>query len=209
SAAGACLAATRFTFLFAPHYHPAMKAVAPIRQAMGVRTVFNILGPLSNPAEPLFHVIGAFNEATARLMAQALAGLPLQRAFVVHGSGGWDEPTPLGPFLLLDVSPGQVRESRRSPADYGMPPCTEESLQGGDAEYNAAALTRVLRGEERGAHRDALVLSAALALEVAGRAGSARAAAQMAADAIDDGRASAMLARLAAFCRSEATPGGA
>ena len=74
---------------------------------MGVRTVFNILGPLSNPAEPLFHVIGAYNEPTARLMAQALAGLPLQRAFVVHGAGGWDEPTPLGPFLLLDVSPGQ------------------------------------------------------------------------------------------------------
>ena len=68
-----------------------------------MRTVFNILGPLSNPAEPPFHVIGAFNEATARLMAQALAGMPIQRAFVVHGAGGWDEPTPLGPFLLLDV----------------------------------------------------------------------------------------------------------
>jgi anthranilate phosphoribosyltransferase len=200
--AAACFAATGFTFLFAPHYHPAMKAIAPVRSAMGVRTVFNILGPLSNPAEPLFHVIGAFNEATARLMAQALAGLPLQRAFVVHGAGGWDEPTPLGPFLLLDVSPGQVRESRRSPADYGMPPCTEESLKGGDAGYNAAALTRVLRGEEGGAHRDALVLSTALALEVSGRAGSARAAAQMASAAIDDGRASALLAKLAAFSRT-------
>lgn len=206
--AAACLEATGFTFLFAPHYHPAMKAIAPVRSALGVRTVFNILGPLSNPAEPLFHVIGAYNEPTARLMAQALAGLPLQRAFVVHGAGGWDEPTPLGPFLLLDVSPGEVRESRRSPADYGMPVCTEESLKGGDAQYNAAALTRVLRGEERGAHRDALVLSTALALEVAGRAGTARAAAQQAADAIDDGRASALLAKLAAFCRAETRAGG-
>jgi anthranilate phosphoribosyltransferase len=205
--AAACFEATGFTFLFAPHYHPAMKAVAPVRNAMGVRTVFNILGPLSNPAEPLFHVIGAYNEATARLMAQALAGLPLQRAFVVHGAGGWDEPTPLGPFLLLDVSPGQVRESRRSPADYGMSACTEESLQGGDAAFNAAALTRVLRGEEKGAHRDALVLSTALALEVAGKAGSARAAAQMASAAIDDGRASALLAKLAAFCRADAQGG--
>jgi anthranilate phosphoribosyltransferase len=207
--AAACFQATQFTFLFAPHYHPAMKAVAPVRNAMGVRTVFNILGPLSNPAEPLFHVIGAFNEATARLMAQALSGLPLQRAFVVHGAGGWDEPTPLGPFLLLDVSPGQVRESRRSPADYGMSLCTEESLKGGDAAFNAAALTRVLRGEEVGAHRDALVLSTALALEVAGRAGSARAAAQMASAAIDDGRASSLLARLAAFCRADAKGAGA
>src|SRR6185369_98604 len=200
--ASACFAATGFTFLFAPHYHPATRAIAPVRAALGIRTVFNILGPLSNPAEPLFHVIGAFNEATARLMAQALAGLPIRRAFVVHGAGGWDEPTPVGPFLLLDVTPGQVHESRRSPADYGMALCTEDALRGGDAAYNAAALTRVLRGEERGAHRDALVLSAALALEVAGRAATPRVAAQLAAAAIDDGRASALLAKLASFSRT-------
>lgn len=202
--AGACFAATNFTFLFAPHYHPAMKAIGPVRAALGVRTVFNILGPLSNPAEPPFHVIGAFNEATARLMAQAMAGLPLTRAFVVHGAGGWDEPTPIGPFLLLDVRPGQVEEYRRSPDEYGMARCTEGDLLGADAAYNAAALTRVLRGEERGAHRDALVLSAALALEVAGRAAGPAEAAQQAAAAIDDGRASAMLAKLAAFSRSTA-----
>jgi anthranilate phosphoribosyltransferase len=207
--AGACLAATNFTFLFAPHYHPAMKAIGPVRTAMGVRTVFNILGPLSNPAEPPFHVIGAYNEATARLMAQALSGLPLQRAFVVHGTGGWDEPTPLGPFLLLDVRPGRVEEFRRSPADYGMPLCTEEALRGADAAHNAAAMTRVLRGEEQGAHRDALVLSAALALEVAGRATGAADAASMACAAIDDGRASALLAKLAAFARSRRESHGA
>jgi anthranilate phosphoribosyltransferase len=196
-----CLAATGFTFLFAPHYHPAMKAIGPVRAAMGVRTIFNILGPLSNPAEPSFHVIGAFNEATARLMAGALAGMPLARAFVVHGSGGWDEPTPLGEFLLLDVQGGRVTEQRRDPRDYGMKLCTEEALRGADAVHNAAAMTRVLRGEEHGAHRDALVLSAALALEVTGRAGDARAAARMAAAAIDDGRASSLLAKLAAFSR--------
>jgi anthranilate phosphoribosyltransferase len=200
--AAACLAATNFTFLFAPHYHPAMKAIGPVRAAMGVRTVFNILGPLSNPAEPPFHVIGAFNEATARLMAQALAGLPLQRAFVIHGACGWDEPTPLGPFLLLDVRYGRVEESRRNPADYGMNVCIEDDLRGADATHNAAALTRVLRGEERGAHRDALVLSAALALEVSGRATGAQQAAQLAAAAIDDGRASALLAKLAVFSRN-------
>jgi anthranilate phosphoribosyltransferase len=207
--AAACLAATNFTFLFAPHYHPAMKAIGPVRAAMGVRTVFNILGPLSNPAEPPFHVIGAFNEATARLMAQALSGMPLQRAFVVHGAGGWDEPTPLGPFLLLDVRSGSVRESTRGPADYGMRACTEDALLGADAAYNAAALTRVLRGEEQGAHRDALLLSAALALEVSGRAAGPTDAVQQAAAAIDDGRASSLLAKLAAFSRAAATAGGA
>lgn len=201
--AAQCLAATGFTFLFAPHYHPAMKAIGPVRAALGVRTVFNILGPLCNPAEPPFHVIGAYNEATARLMAQALAGLPLQRAFVVHGSGGWDEPTPLGPFLLLDVRPGSVTEQTRDPRDYGMSSCSEEALRGADAVHNAAEMTRVLRGDDRGPHRDALVLSAALALEVAGRASTPREAAAKAAAAIDDGRASNLLARLAGFTRTQ------
>jgi len=206
--AAACLAATNFTFLFAPHYHPATRAIGPVRTAMGVRTVFNILGPLSNPAEPPFHVIGAYNEATARLMAEALAGLPLQRAFVIHGACGWDEPTPLGSFLLLDVRDGRVHESHRGPADYGMETCIEDDLRGADAAHNAAALTRVLRGEERGAHRDALLLSAALALEVSGRAEGPGDAVRQAAAAIDDGRASALLAKLAAFSRSRAAAAG-
>jgi anthranilate phosphoribosyltransferase len=200
--AAACLDATSFTFLFAPHYHPAMKAIGPVRAALGVRTVFNILGPMTNPAEPPFHVIGAFNEATARLMADALSGMPLQRAFVIHGAAGWDEPSPLGPFLLLDVKPGSVRESRRTPADYGIEVCSEEQLLGGDAAFNAAALTRVLRGEDTGPHRDALLLGAALALEVAGRAPGPREAIALARAAIDDGRSSAMLAKLAAFSRT-------
>lgn len=199
--AAACLAATGFTFLFAPHYHPAMKAIGPVRNAMGVRTVFNILGPLTNPAEPPFHVIGAFNEPTARLMADALSGLPLKRAFVIHGAAGWDEPSPLGPFLLLDVRPGEVRESRRTPADYGIAVCQEEHLQGGDAMYNAQALTNVLRGDDQGPHRDALMLGAALALEVTGRADSPLEAIAHARAAIEDGRASAQLAKLAAFSR--------
>jgi anthranilate phosphoribosyltransferase len=200
--AAACLDATSFTFLFAPHYHPAMKAIGPVRAALGVRTVFNILGPMTNPAEPPFHVIGAFNEATARLMADALSGMPLQRAFVIHGAAGWDEPSPLGPFLLLDVKPGSVSESRRTPADYGIAVCQEEHLLGGDAAFNAAALTRVLRGEDSGPHRDALLLGAALALEVTGRASSPLEAITLARAAIDDGRASAQLAKLAAFSRT-------
>ena len=111
-AAGECLAATGFTFFFAPHYHPAMKAVMPIRQALGVRTVFNILGPLSNPAEPDFHLIGAYDVDIAALMADTLAGLPLTRAYVVHGAAGWDEATPVG----------RSRCSMSRPAKWCAPP---------------------------------------------------------------------------------------
>jgi anthranilate phosphoribosyltransferase len=197
--AGEFFERTGFTFLFAPHYHPAMKAIGPVRAALGVRTVFNILGPLSNPAEPGYHVIGAFDLRTARLMAEALAGLPITRAFVVHGAGGWDEPTPLGPFALFDVRPGSVRQSERTPANFGLQTCVEQELLGGDAAFNAAAMTRVLRGEELGGHRDALLLGAALALEVSGAESTPRAAVARAATAIGNGRAAALLGQLAAF----------
>jgi anthranilate phosphoribosyltransferase len=197
--AGACLAATRFTFLFAPHYHPAMKAVGPIRQAMGVRTVFNILGPLTNPAAPKFQLTGAFNLPTAQLMADALAGLPIERAFVVHGAEGWDEPTPLGPFTVLDVRPDQVRAEIRSPSDYGLDLCGAGDLAGGDAASNARALKAALCGEDRGAHRDALLLGTALALEIVGRVKTPREGVAIARAAIDGGAARRLLESLAAF----------
>src|SRR5258708_6818702 len=103
-----CLSAANFTFLFAPHYHPAMKAVAPVRAALGVRTIFNILGPLTNPAEPPFHLIGAFSLDVAKLIAHTIAGMPIERTFVVHGAEGWDEPTPIGSFTVFDVRPGRL-----------------------------------------------------------------------------------------------------
>ncbi|MBP6778795.1 MAG: anthranilate phosphoribosyltransferase [Piscinibacter sp.] len=199
--AGRCLAATGFTFLFAPHYHPAMKAIAPVRAALGVRTVFNLLGPLTNPAEPPFGVIGAWNAEIADLMANTIAGMPIERVFVVHGETGWDEPTPAAPFLLWDVRPGSVRRSRRDASDYGLPVCTGEDLRGGDAAHNAAMLAQVLRGQDRGPHRDALLMGAALVLEVTGLAEGPLDAVAQAAAAIDDGRAAALLERLAAFDR--------
>jgi anthranilate phosphoribosyltransferase len=199
AAAGACLAATRFTFLFAPHYHPAMKAVAPIRKDLGVRTVFNILGPLTNPAAPLFQLTGAFNLPTAQLMADALSGLPIERAFVVHGAEGWDEPTPLGPFTVLDVRPGEVKASIRSPSDYGLDLCGARDLAGGDAASNARALRAVLDGTDRGPHRDALLLGAALALEIVGRVREPREGVALASAAIDSGAARKTLDALAAF----------
>jgi anthranilate phosphoribosyltransferase len=198
-AAGECLAATGFTFFFAPHYHPAMKAVMPIRQALGVRTVFNILGPLSNPAEPEFHLIGAYDVDIAALMAETLAGLPITRAYVVHGAAGWDEATPIGPFTLFDVTPGKVVRTMRSPEEFMLPACSVEDLKGGDAAYNAEHLRAVLEGREQGAHRNALILQAALVLELLGKASSAQDAAHMAQDAIESGAARRLLEKLTAF----------
>jgi anthranilate phosphoribosyltransferase len=197
--AGACLAATGFTYLFAPHYHPATARVAPVRAALGVRTVFNILGPLVNPAQPPFHLIGAYSLDVARLMADTLAGLPIERSFVVHGAGGWDEPTPIGPFTVFDVRPGQVTPGVRSPRDYGLAACEPRALAGGDAAYNARALEAVLHGEDRGAHRDCLLLGTALALEVAGEVREPREGLARAAAALDAGAARRLLAALRAL----------
>jgi anthranilate phosphoribosyltransferase len=195
-AAIACLQATQFTFLFAPAYHPAMKAIMPVRGALGVRTVFNMLGPLTNPAAPPYHLIGAWSMDAARLMAGAMCGMPLRRAFVVHGEPGWDEATPAGDFVLFDVRPGEVSETVRTPEDYGLARCAPEDLAGGDAEYNARELQRVFSGEDRGAHRDALLMGTSLVLEVQGMARDARHGVELAAAAIDDGAAQAFLQKL-------------
>ena len=202
-AAAACLKATGFTFLFAPHYHPATKALAPIRAALGVRTVFNILGPLANPAQPPLHVIGAYSHDVAKLMAHTLAGLDIERTFVIHGAAGWDEPTPIGSFALFDVRPGRVEESERGPADYGLRSCTASALAGGDAEHNARALRAVLSGDDTGAHRDCLLLGTSLALEVAGMVEGPREGVARAAAAIDNGAARKLLDSLAAFGASQ------
>ena len=196
-AAVSCLEATNFTFLFAPAYHPAMKAVVPIRGALSVRTVFNILGPLTNPAAPPFQLIGAFSKDAAKLMADALAGMPMERAFVVHGEPGWDEATPVGDFWLYDVRPGSVQLTRRSPEDYGVQRCEPADLEGGDADHNAKELIRVFTGEDQGAHRDALLMGVSLVLEVQGDAKDPVDGVTQAAAAIDDGRAAAFLKKMA------------
>jgi anthranilate phosphoribosyltransferase len=199
--AAECLAASGFTFLFAPHFHPAMKNVAPVRAALGVRTIFNILGPLTNPAAPPFHLIGAFSLEIARLMADTLSGMEAERSFVVHGAEGWDEPTPIGPFTVFDVRPGKVAMEVRVPADYGLPTCKPADLAGGDAQHNARALEAVFNGQDRGAHRDCLLLGTALALEVVGRVSSPRQGIELAASAIDTGKAWNVLQSLVAYTR--------
>ncbi|MBF8291445.1 MAG: anthranilate phosphoribosyltransferase [Steroidobacteraceae bacterium] len=204
AAAGLCLERTGFTFLFAPHYHPAMKAIAPVRVALGVRTIFNLLGPLANPAQAPFAVIGAWSLEVAKLMADTLAGMEIRRMFVVHSDGGWDEPTPASPFTIFDVRPGSVKQAKRSAADFGLPACVEVDLKGSDAAHNAGRLSAVLRGEERGAHRDALVMGAALVAEVTGLAPDANEGVRLASAAIDDGRAAKLLDSIIAFGRERA-----
>ncbi len=193
-----CLQATSFTFLFAPAFHPAMKSIMPVRNALGVRTLFNILGPLTNPTAPPFQLIGAFSKDAAKLMADTFAGMPIERAFVVHGEPGWDEATPVGDFVLYDVRDGTVTETLRTPENYGLDRCKPEELAGGDAEYNANELRRVFGGDDKGPHRDALLMGASLVLEVLGMAKDAKQGIEIATSGIDDGAAKKLLADLKA-----------
>jgi anthranilate phosphoribosyltransferase len=198
---GEVFEATGFTYLFAPLFHPSMKAVAPVRQSLGTRTIFNLVGPLANPARTPYLVVGAFSVESARMMADTLAGMDIQRAFVVHGEPGWDEPTPVGPYLMFDVRPGIVVEGVEDPAELGLDRCSPSDLMGGDPQHNAQAIRDVFAGEQ-GPHRDALVLGASLALRVTGS--PTREALQMATEAIDQGLAGDLLARLSAGTAQEA-----
>jgi anthranilate phosphoribosyltransferase len=191
--AGEVLESTGFTYLFAPAFHPAMKSVAPVRQAIGARTIFNLVGPLANPARTPFLVVGVFSPDSAEMIAHTLSGMEISRAFVVHGEPGWDEPTPAGPYLLFDVTPGSVVSRVEDPADFGIERCEPDDLVGSDPQHNARAIRDVFDGEA-GPHRDALVLGAALALRVTG--GGTDESIQRVAEAIDDGRARDLLARL-------------
>ncbi len=194
--AAAQLAAAGFTFLFAPAFHPTLKAVGAVRRALGVRTVFNLLGPLLNPAGPDAQIIGVANEAVGDLIAHAAAGLSVPRVFVVLGAEGWDEPTPVGPFRLWRVSGASVVPGTRDPAELGFARCRPDDLRGADPATNAERLVAVLSNRERGAHRDAVVLGAALTLEAAGVEADPKQAVAACQRAIDDGRSAAVLKRL-------------
>jgi anthranilate phosphoribosyltransferase len=132
-------------------------------------------------------------------MAETLSGMPIERVFVIHGEPGWDEATPVGPFELHDVRPGRVTRSMRDPQDLGLARCAASELAGGDAAHNAAALRAVFEGRDRGPHRAALLLNAALALELRGVAADTAAGLRAAGEAIDRGDAVRLLARLADF----------
>jgi anthranilate phosphoribosyltransferase len=197
--AAECFVATGFTFLFAPYFHPAMKALGPIRTALGIRTVFNLLGPLTNPAAPRFLLVGAYDAQTAELMAGTLAGTQIERAWVVHGACGWDEATPLGSFVAYDVRKQRVDRLEINPEEFGIARCTAADLAGGDAKINLKALIEVFEGRDQGAHLDTLVLQCGLALMISGRADSIAGGIALARAVVDSGKALAWLQRLRAF----------
>ena len=194
-----CYRATGFAFLFAPYFHPAMKALAPIRAALGIRTVFNLLGPLTNPAAPRYLLVGAYDARTAELMAGTLAGMHVERGWVVHGASGWDEATPIGSFVAFDVAGDQVTRREVNPEEFGIARCNPRDLQGGDAKTNLKALIDVFEGRDQGPHHDTLVLQCGLALMIAGRAQSVAEGIALARAVIDSGKALAWLQRLRAF----------
>lgn len=189
------IAEAGFGFLMAPRHHSAMRHVAGPRAELGFRTVFNLLGPLSNPAGVKRQFTGTFAREWVEPMAQVLGRLGSERAWVVHGSDGLDELTTTGPSYVAELRDGEVRTFTVTPGDAGLPLAHPEDLKGGDAATNAAAL-RALLGGEHGPFRDAAAFNAAAALMVAGRASDLREGVALAVDAIDSGRARAVLDRV-------------
>src|SRR5438105_5595636 len=164
-----CIYEAGIGFMFAPAHHPAMKHVGPTRVELGTRTIFNLLGPLSNPAGVKRQMVGVFSRQWVEPLARVLGRLGSERAFVVHGSDGLDEITIAGPTSIASLENGTVRTFEVAPEDVGLARAKPEALRGGDAETNAVALAGALKGE-KGPYRDVAMLNAAAALIVAGRA---------------------------------------
>jgi anthranilate phosphoribosyltransferase len=192
-----------FGFLFAPSHHPAMRHAAPVRKELATRTVFNLLGPLTNPAGARAQVVGVYSPELVRTIAEVLARLGARRAFVVHGAGGIDELSPIGPNLVGEVVDGSVRERELDPeAELGLARCSLDELRGGTPEDNAAAIRDVFAGAE-GGRRDAVLLNAAGAIAAAGHAADLHEGLEIARETVDSGAAGDRLERVIAFSRSE------
>jgi anthranilate phosphoribosyltransferase len=191
-----------FGFLFAPTHHPAMRHAAPVRRELATRTVFNVLGPLTNPAGARAQVVGVYAPSLVRTIAEVLAQLGARHAFVVHGAGGIDELSPAGPNLVCEVVGGGVREREIDPLELGVPRCEPAELRGGSPAENAAAIRAVLRGEN-GGRRSAILLNAAGAIAAAGQAADLREGLSLAREAVASGAAATRLDALVAFSRTE------
>jgi anthranilate phosphoribosyltransferase len=178
-----------------------MRHAAPVRRELAARTVFNVLGPLTNPAGARAQVVGVYAPALVRTIADVLAQLGARRAFVVHGAGGIDELSPTGPNLVCEVVDGGVREREIDPLDLGVPRCSPEELRGGSPGDNAAAIRAVFDGDD-GGRRSAILLNAAGAIAAAGHAADLRDGLELAREAVDSGAAAARLEELIAFSRA-------
>jgi anthranilate phosphoribosyltransferase len=195
---GECIRETGIGFLYAPLLHPAVKHAQEARLILKGRTVFNLLGPLTNPVRARLQLVGAFSVRSAELMAQALARLGIDRAFVVHGADGLDEITTTAPTTVFQVEEGGVQKGRWQPSDFGLPEATLADLQGGDTETNARIIRGILEGDP-GPKRDLVVANAAAALFVARKAIDLKSAVAMAAESIDSGAARRKLEKLIEF----------
>ena len=198
---GRCIADAGIGFMFAPTHHPAMKNVGPTRVELATRTIFNLLGPLSNPAGVKRQMVGVFSRQWVQPLAQVLKNLGSESAWVVHGSDGLDEITISGPTFVAALEGGEIKTFEITPEEAGLTRAAPESLKGGDANANAAALKAVLLGTP-GPYRDVALLNAAAALIIAGRASNLKDAVALGAQSIDSGAAAARLSKLIAVSNS-------
>lgn len=190
--ASQCVDAAGVGFLFAPNHHAAMRFVGPARKAIGRKTIFNLLGPMSNPASTKRMLVGVADDTWRHLIAEAFAQLDMEHVWVVHGHDGLDEITTTGVTYVSEVKDGRVREFTLSPQSYGLPLTTIESLRGGEPAHNALALTELLQGQHSD-YRDIVLFNSGAALVIAGRVKDIATGIDMAANAIDTGKARAAL----------------
>jgi anthranilate phosphoribosyltransferase len=191
-----------FGFLFAPTHHPAMRHAAPVRRELATRTVFNVLGPLTNPAGARAQVVGVYAPELVETIATVLLRLGARRAFVVHGAGGVDELSPAGPNLVCEVIDGRVASREIDPLELGVPRCSAADLAGGTPEENAATVREILAGAA-GPKRDAVLLNAAGAIAAGGHADDLAEGFGLAAAAVDSGAAAERLDALVAFSHED------
>jgi anthranilate phosphoribosyltransferase len=191
-----------FGFLFAPSHHPAMRHAAPVRRELAARTVFNVLGPLTNPAGARAQVVGVYAPELVPTIAEVLAQLGSRRAFVVHGAGGVDELSPIGPNLVCEVADGKVRRREIDPLDFGVPRCKPGELAGGSPEENAAAIREIFVGA-KGAKREAVLLNAGGAIAAGGHAEDLAEGYGIAQKALASGAAAERLDQLVAFSQEK------
>lgn len=189
-----------FCFLMAPAHHSAMKYVVPVRKKMGRRTIFNLLGPLANPAGTQYQLIGVFDKHWLRPMAEVLNNLGTKAAWIVHGQDGLDEITTTTATDIVKLHNGTITEEAITPEDFGLPVANPEDIKGGDAETNAQALLDILNGQQN-AYRDIVIANAAAVLMLHEKANSLKEAAKIAADSLDTGKAQEILTRYIAFSK--------
>jgi anthranilate phosphoribosyltransferase len=189
-----------FGFMFAPTHHPAMRHAMPVRRELAARTVFNVLGPLTNPAGARAQVVGVYSPLLVPVIADVLAQLGARKAFVVHGAGGIDELSPAGPNLVCEVVDGFIRRREIDPDEFGVPRCHPDELRGGNPEQNAEKIREVFHGAN-GGRRSAILLNAAGAIAAGGHAADLREGYELARTVLDSGAAAERLEQLVAFSR--------